>query len=77
MDVEKFKICDAKTFKTSKGDILYYIVVYSSYELIERVFVTKEDYEYILSKSTSPEILQNFSRVYNRAKKAFVIKYIR
>lgn len=77
MDNEKFQIVDAKAFTTDKGDTLYYINVYSSFEILEKVFLKKSDYEYVLANNASTDITEHLHRVYNRAKNAFVIKFVR
>lgn len=75
---EKFLFCDLKSFKKKDGDVLYYLIIYSNLtEQAEKIFITREDYEYILRMKGNIDYNKCLSRVYNKFKNTFVIKFTR
>lgn len=56
---EKFKICDIKKIKNSKGQYMYYILVYSSLELLDKVFITEKTYNDILKNPKFSYLQEN------------------
>lgn len=75
---EKFKLNDLKAIKTKNGDTLFYIIIYSTLlEDIEKIYITSEDYEYLLKNQNNLDINKCLKRYYNAYKKKFAVKFSR
>lgn len=77
MENEKLLLCDCKAYKNSKGECFYYLIIYSSYEYLEKVFVSKDDFEFIVKSKDNIKINDFLERSFNRNKQAFVLRFKR
>lgn len=78
MDNEKFVFCELKNYKTKDGQERYYMNIYSSFERLERVFLTKPQLEKIVSliQEKRLDINKIVKRTYNRYSQSFVLTLI-
>lgn len=77
MENEKFILVDTKSYQNNKGELFCYLVVYSSYEILERVFVSKDDFEFVIKNINNIKIADFLQRSYNRTKNSFVLRFKR
>lgn len=77
MEQEKYLLCDLKFYKNAKGEIFYYILVYSSLEILEKVFISQEDFEFVVKNKNNINIQDFLFRSYDRNKKAFKVRFKR
>lgn len=74
---EKFLLCDLKSY-TKDNNIIYYINIYSSLtESIHKIFINKEDFEYLAKMRNSVNINDFLTRYYNTYKQTFAIRFAR
>lgn len=77
MENEKLILCDCKAYQNKNGDCFYYLVIYSSFEYIEKVFISKDDFEYIIKNQNNIKISDFLERSFNRNKQSFVLRFKR
>lgn len=77
MENEKLLLCDCKAYQNSKGDCFYYLVIYSSFEYLEKVFISKDDFEFVVKQKDNIKINDFLERSFNRNKQAFVLRFRR
>ena len=59
MENEVLKLLDLKSYENAEGNKIYYAVVYSSFEILERAYLSLENYTYLLNhiKDTKRQLL--------------------
>lgn len=77
MENEKLMLCDFKSYQNEKNQIFYYLVIYSSYEYLEKVFVSQQDFEFVVKNSNNIKIKDFLERSFNRKKQCFVLRFKR
>lgn len=76
MEQEKFKLCEVKQIKNSKGEKMQYLVIYSSYEILEKLYITEELYNQFKANENKIDINQLVFRGYDTFNKKFKL-YLR
>lgn len=78
MENEKLILCDCKFYQNDKGQTFFYLLICSNtYEYLERVYVTKEDFEFVVKNKLNIKIEDFLQRTYNRTKQHFVLRFRR
>lgn len=77
MEEEKLLLCDCKSYQNNKGELFYYLIIYSSYEYLEKVFISKDDFDFVVKNKNNININNFLHRVFNRTKQAFVLRFQR
>lgn len=77
MENEHLVLCDLKSFTNNQGVNFYYMVIYSGYEYIERVYISKDDFEFIAKNLSNIKISNFLTRTYNKRKNSFVLRFRR
>ena len=77
MENEKLMLCDCKSYQNSKGQCFYYLVIYSGYEYLEKVYVSKDDFEFVIKNLNNIKIKDFLERSFKRSKQAFVLRFKR
>lgn len=77
MENEEFKILDLKSFENNEGNKIYYAIVYSSYEILERVYLSLENYTYLLNHIKDTDASKVFRRRYSRKTNSWRLVYIK
>lgn len=75
---EKFILNDIITYQKKDNTYIYFIIVYSTLtQTAEKIFISKDDYAYLLTNKEKVDINQFLERYYNTYKKTFAIKFKR
>lgn len=77
MENEKLILCDCKSYQNNRNEVFYYLVIYSSYEYIEKVFISQADFEFVVKNQQNIKIKDFLERSFNRNKQAFVLRFKR
>lgn len=75
---EKFILNDIITYQKKDGTYIYYIIVYSTLtQTADKIFISKDDYAYLLTNKDKTDINNFLERYYNNYKKTFAIRFKR
>lgn len=77
MENEKLVLCDCKSYKNDKNQVFYYLVIYSSFEYLEKVFVTQQDFEFVVKNQQNIHIKDFLTRSFNRKKQMICFRFVR
>lgn len=73
---EKFKLCDLISVNLNNGKNLYKAIVYSTLlQQTTEVYITQEQFEFLLTMGDNVDANLYFERTFNSFKKVFQISY--
>lgn len=77
MENEVLKLLDLKSYENAEGNKIYYAVVYSSFEILERAYLSLENYTYLLNHIKDTDASKVFKRRYSRKTNNWRLVYIK